>query len=315
MSFTEQVKNELARVQREERSCRAAELLALLRMSGSFVTGARGRWGLEFSTGNSAVARRVLIYLKKDFGFLPSTMVRQGRRLRKKNVYTLVVQPSEDGLAFLDKMGLSPLEGINDGERLQSEEERRAYLAGAFLGGGSVSRPQSDYHLEMVTQSARFAEEIVKIMKTFRMKAKLTDRKNDYIVYIKDGDEVSGFLQIVGASQSYLDFEGVRVVKDMRNRINRQVNCETANLQKTVDAAVRQTYLVQTLMRHRGLSSLPPRLREACDLRLDNPNASLSELASLCGITKSGLAHRFKKLEALVADLEEREPLKRSRGS
>lgn len=315
MSFTEQVKNELARVQREERSCRAAELLALLRMSGSFVTGARGRWGLEFSTGNSAVARRVLIYLKKDFGFLPSTMVRQGRRLRKKNVYTLVVQPSEDGLAFLDKMGLSPLEGINDGERLQSEEERRAYLAGAFLGGGSVSRPQSDYHLEMVTQSARFAEEIVKVMKTFRMKAKLTDRKNDYIVYIKDGDEVSGFLQIVGASQSYLDFEGVRVVKDMRNRINRQVNCETANLQKTVDAAVRQTYLVQTLMRHRGLSSLPPRLREACDLRLDNPNASLSELASLCGITKSGLAHRFKKLEALVADLEEREPLKRSRGS
>ena len=306
MSFTEQVKNELARVQREEKSCRAAELLALLRMSGSFVTGARGRWGLEFSTGNSAVARRVLVYLKKDFGFLPSTMVRQGRRLRKKNVYTLMVQPSEDGLAFLDKMGLSPMEGINDGERLQSEEERRAYLAGAFLGGGSVSRPQSDYHLEMVTQSARFAEEIVKVMKTFRMKAKLTDRKNDYIVYIKDGDEVSGFLQIVGASQSYLDFEGVRVVKDMRNRINRQVNCETANLQKTVDAAV---------MRHRGLSSLPPRLREACDLRLDNPNASLSELASLCGITKSGLAHRFKKLEALVADLEEREPLKRSRGN
>lgn len=315
MSFTEQVKNELARVQREEKSCRAAELLALLRMSGSFVTGARGRWGLEFSTGNSAVARRVLVYLKKDFGFLPSTMVRQGRRLRKKNVYTLMVQPSEDGLAFLDKMGLSPMEGINDGERLQSEEERRAYLAGAFLGGGSVSRPQSDYHLEMVTQSARFAEEIVKVMKTFRMKAKLTDRKNDYIVYIKDGDEVSGFLQIVGASQSYLDFEGVRVVKDMRNRINRQVNCETANLQKTVDAAVRQTYLVQTLMRHRGLSSLPPRLREACDLRLDNPNASLSELASLCGITKSGLAHRFKKLEALVADLEEREPLKRFRGN
>lgn len=315
MSFTEQVKNELARVQRENQSCRAAELLALLRMSGSFVTGSRGRWGLEFSTGNSAVARRVLVYLKKDFGFMPSTMVRQGRRLRKKNVYTLMVQPSEEGLAFLDRMGLSPMEGINDEERLSGEEERRAYLAGAFLGGGSVSRPQSDYHLEMVTQSARFAEEIVKVMKTFRMKAKLTDRKNDYIVYIKDGDEVSGFLQIVGASQSYLDFEAVRVVKDMRNRVNRQVNCETANLQKTVDAAVRQTYLVQTLMRHRGLSSLPPRLREACDLRLDNPNASLSELASLCGITKSGLAHRFKKLEAMVAELEEREPLKRTRGS
>ncbi len=306
MSFTEQVKNELARIVREQKEDRVAELLALLRMSGSFVTGSMGKWGLEFSTGNSAVARRVLVYLKKDFGFTPSTMIRQGRRLRKKNVYTLVVQPSEEGLNFLDRMGLSPLAGVNDVEFLKTPEERRAYLAGAFLGGGSVSRPQSDYHLEMVTQSARFAQQIVQVMASFKLKAKLTDRKNDYIVYIKDGDDVSEFLQIVGASQSYMDFEGVRVVKDMRNRVNRQVNCETANLQKTVDAAVHQTYLVQQLMRHVGLSALPPKLREASELRLDNPNASLSELAKICGITKSGLAHRFKKIEAMVQELQEK---------
>lgn len=306
MSFTEQVKNELARIVREQKEDRVAELLALLRMSGSFVTGSMGKWGLEFSTGNSAVARRVLVYLKKDFGFTPSTMIRQGRRLRKKNVYTLVVQPSEEGLNFLDRMGLSPLAGVNDVEFLKTPEERRAYLAGAFLGGGSVSRPQSDYHLEMVTQSARFAQQIVQVMASFKLKAKLTDRKNDYIVYIKDGDDVSEFLQIVGASQSYMDFEGVRVVKDMRNRVNRQVNCETANLQKTVDAAVHQTYLVQQLMRHVGLSALPPKLREASELRLDHPNASLSELAKICGITKSGLAHRFKKIEAMVQELQEK---------
>lgn len=306
MSFTEQVKNELARIVREQKEDRVAELLALLRMSGSFVTGSMGKWGLEFSTGNSAVARRVLVYLKKDFGFTPSTMIRQGRRLRKKNVYTLVVQPSEEGLNFLDRMGLSPLAGVNDVEFLKTPEERRAYLAGAFLGGGSVSRPQSDYHLEMVTQSSRFAQQIVQVMASFKLKAKLTDRKNDYIVYIKDGDDVSEFLQIVGASQSYMDFEGVRVVKDMRNRVNRQVNCETANLQKTVDAAVHQTYLVQQLMRHVGLSALPPKLREASELRLDHPNASLSELAKICGITKSGLAHRFKKIEAMVQELQEK---------
>ena len=113
MSFTEQVKNELARIPREDAGSRAAELLALLRMSGSFITGAHASWGLEFSTGNSAVARRVLVYLKKDFGFMPSTMVRQGRRLRKKNVYTLLVQPSKEGLHFLDTMGLSPLSGAD----------------------------------------------------------------------------------------------------------------------------------------------------------------------------------------------------------
>ncbi len=304
MSFTEQVKNELARLPRETKESRGAELLALLRMSGSFITGTHGSWGLEFSTGNSAVARRVLVYLKKDFGFLPSTMVRQGRRLRKKNVYTLMVQPSKEGLDFLNTMGLSPLAGIDDMERMETSEERRAYLAGAFLGGGSVSRPQSDYHLEMVTQSSHFAEELVKIMKSFKMKARMTDRKNDYIVYIKDGDDVSGFLQIVGATQSYMDFESVRVVKDMRNRVNRQVNCETANLQKTVDAAVRQTHLVEQLLRRQTLSSLSPKIREACEVRMNNPNASLSELAQICGITKSGLAHRFKKIEAMVEEMQ-----------
>lgn len=307
MSFTEQVKNELARIRRDDKACRTAELLALLRMSGSFITGSRGRWGLEFSTGNSAVARRVLVYLKKDFGFMPSAMVRQGRRLRKKNVYTLVVEPSEMGLSFLDTMGLSPMATVDDSPFLENDEEKRAYLAGAFLGGGSVSRPQSDYHLEMVTQSLRFAEQIVKTMASFKMNARMTDRKNDYIVYIKDGDEVSEFLQIVGASQSYLDFESVRVVKDMRNRVNRQVNCETANLQKTVDAAVHQTHMVQRLLKGKTLSSLSPKIREACEVRLSHPNASLSELAAICGITKSGLAHRFKKIESMVKAMEENE--------
>ena len=202
-------------------------------------------------------------------------------------------------------MGLSPMAGVDDSPFLESSEEKRAYLAGAFLGGGSVSRPQSDYHLEMVTQSLRFAEEIVKTMAFFRMNARMTDRKNDYIVYIKDGDEVSEFLQIVGASQSYLDFESVRVVKDMRNRVNRQVNCETANLQKTVDAAVHQTHMVQRLLQGNTLSSLSPKIREACEVRLSHPNASLSELAAICGITKSGLAHRFKKIESLVQAMEE----------
>ena len=300
MSFTEQVKNELARIPREDAGSRAAELLALLRMSGSFITGAHASWGLEFSTGNSAVARRVLVYLKKDFGFMPPPCYGTGTRLRKKERLHTPRTAGRRKAPFLRYHGPLPTVRRRGYGEARAAEERRAYLAGAFLGGGSVSRPQSDYHLEMVTQSARFAEEIVKAMKSFRLNARLTDRKNDYIVYIKDGDEVSEFLQIVGAAQSYMDFESVRVVKDMRNRVNRQVNCETANLQKTVDAAVRQTHLVQKLLAKESRSSLSPKIREACDLRLAHPNASLSELAEICGITKSGLAHRFKKIEAMV---------------
>lgn len=303
MSFTEQVKNELARVVRPDKESRSGELLALLRMGSAIITGTMGRRGVEFSTGNSAVARRVLVCLKKDFGLMPSAMVRQGRKLRKKNVYTLIVRPSEESLKFLEEMGLDPLMEIHDASRLVTSEQRRSYLAGAFLGGGTVSRPQGDYHLEMVTQSSRFAEELIAVMRSFKMNARMTDRKNDYIVYIKDGDDVSSFLQIVGAANSYMDFESVRVVKDMRNRVNRQVNCETANLQKSVNAAVRQMRDVEKLLQFKLVSELSPSIRAACEARMKNPNASLAELAEICGITKSGLAHRFRKIAVMAEAL------------
>lgn len=310
MSFTENVKNELARLGRPSLGERRAELLALLRMSGSAVTGRSGAWGVEFSTSSSAVARRVLVSLKRDFSLVPSVMVRQGRRLRKKNVYTLAVPPSEAGSRFLTSVGFLPMTGADDAARCVTAEEKRAYLAGAFLGGGSINRPQSDYHLELVTQSYRFAEAIREVMHAFRMNPRLTDRKNDYIVYIKDGDEASSFLQITGAAQSYLEFENVRVMKDMRNQVNRQVNCETANLQKSVNAAVRQMHQIRLILARCDRQSLPKKLAETMDLRMAHPNATLAELSELCGVSKSGLAHRFQKITALADRLggEERKP-------
>ena len=304
MSFTENVKNELARLDRPALEERRAELLALLRMSGSAVTGGSGAWGLEFSTGSSAVARRVLVSLKKDFGLVPSVMVRQGRRLRKKNVYTLAVPPSREGSAFLASIGFLPMGGGDDAERLTAPAEQRAYLAGAFLGGGSISRPQSDYHLELVTQSRLFAESIREVMRAFRMNPRVTDRKNDYIVYIKDGDEAGSFLQITGASQSYMEFETVRVMKDMRNQVNRQVNCETANLQKSVNAAVQQMHQIRTVQACFDSQCLPKTIRETMELRMTHPNATLAELSAICGVSKSGLAHRFQKIRRLADSRE-----------
>lgn len=305
MSFTENVKNELARLVRESLAERRAELLALLRMSGSAVTGGRGAWGVEFSTGSSAVARRVLVSLKKDFGLVPAVMVRQGRKLRKKNVYTLAVPPSPAGTDFLSSIGFLPMGGMEDELVCRTPEEKRAYLAGAFLGGGSINRPQSDYHMEMVTQPYHFAEEIMEFMRSFHMSPRLTDRKNDYIVYIKDGDEASTFLQITGATQSYMEFENVRVMKDMRNKVNRQVNCETANLQKSVNAAVRQTQEIQNIRKVMSDQMLPKKVVETMELRLAHPNATLAELADICGISKSGLAHRFQKISAIAKGLGE----------
>lgn len=304
MSFTENVKNELARLPRSTPGERRAELLALLRMSGSAVTGGSGAWGVEFSTGNSAVARRVLVALKKDFGLVPTVMVRQGRKLRKKNVYTLAVPPSRAGTDFLSSIGFLSMGGMDDVRFCRTAEEKRAYLAGAFLGGGSISRPQSDYHLEMVTQSRHFAEEIREIMHAFRMAPRLTDRKNDYIVYIKDGDEAGSFLQITGAAQSYMEFENVRVMKDMRNQVNRQVNCETANLQKSVNAAVRQMHQIRTVAAFFDRQAISKKLAETMELRMAHPNATLAELSELCGVSRSGLAHRFRKIAALAEQAE-----------
>ena len=304
MSFTETVKNELARLSRETKEERAAELLALLRMSGSVVTGGGGAWGAEFTTGNNAVARRVLVTMKKDFGLVPSVMVRQGWKLRKKNVYTIYVPPQKEGTEFLIAIGFRPMGGPDDTEICKTPEMRRAYLAGAFLGGGSVNRPQGDYHLEMVTQSYRFAKEIMAMMKTFRLNPKITDRKSDYIVYAKEGDAVCRFLQIIGAVQCYMEFETVRVTKDVRNKVNRQTNCDMANEKKSFAARERQMAQIRTVRAHYDLRRLPKSIVETMELREDNPYETLAELSEISGISKSGLAHRFQKLAQLAEEIE-----------
>lgn len=150
--------------------------------------------------------------------------------------------------------------------------------------------------MELVTGNAAFAEKLLKIMRRFRLPAKITDRKGDYLVYIKEGNGVSHFLQYIGAAQAYLTFEEVRVVKEMRNNVNRVVNCETANLQKTVDAAVRQRQAITRIQESGLYQRMSAKLREAAELRMANPEASMSELAAQSGLTKSGLTHRFKKL-------------------
>ena len=194
---------------------------------------------------------------------------------------------------------------MNDDARFTTPDERRGYLSGAFLEGGSVNRPQGDYHLEITTRSPVIAEVIVRMWRHFGVHGRTATRKEDTIVYVKDGEQVARLLQVMGADQAYLQFESTRVIKDVRNRVNRVVNCETANLQKTVDAAVKQVRDIETIQRYRPLHTLPPRLREAAELRLAHPEVPLRELVSeLDGrITKSGLYHRYRKLAALAEEL------------
>lgn len=309
MSFSGDVKNELARVIGENNCCFTAELAALMRMGGTMVIGGNSNLGINFSTENAAVARKVLVLIKRGFELKTEVVVTRGRRLKKNNSYHIRVLPSPVVTGLLSSLGIMSREGINAGKDnglLRKTCCRRAYLRGAFLGGGSVNRPQGDYHLELVTSNQDFAKMLLRIFKSFRLPAKITDRKQDFIVYLKDGDAITSFLRVIGAHHALLDFENVRVVKDMRNQVNRLVNCETANLQKTVNAAVRQVENIKLIAECKEIHKLPKALRETAEVRLSHPEASLQELVELMGgkISKSGINHRLRKLEQLAFSLK-----------
>ena len=308
MSFSVEVKNELARVTGDNECCHVAELASLMRMGGTMLIGGNKSIGVNFTTENPAVARKVLTLIKKGFHLRTEVVVSRGRRLKKTNSYAVRVAPSQAVAQLLIRLGIMQGDSLNisqDTGVLKKACCRRSYLRGAFLGGGSVNKPAGDYHLELVTGNQDFAKTLVRVMRAFRLSARMTDRKNDYIVYLKDGDTIISFLNVIGAHQALMDFESVRVIKDMRNQVNRLVNCETANLQKTVNAALRQVESIQLIARTTGLHNLPAPLREAAEVRLAHPEATLSELVeALDGrISKSGMNHRLRKLEQLAADM------------
>ena len=303
MSFSNDVKNELSRLETNEVCCDKAEVLGVLRMSGAIVI--RGmNIGIHFSTENAALARRVLQILKNNYQVQTEVVITRSRRLKKNNRYQVRVLPAPQVSIAMNELQLLSMESDLKNPLLSKQCCKRAFLRGAFLGGGSISRPSSDYHLEMVTGNEDFARSIIKVMHTFSMKAKLTDRKNDYIVYLKDGESITNFLRVIGAHNSMMELENVRVLKEMRNNVNRRVNCETANLGKVVKAAVRQVNCIKFIDEHMGLSELPQALQDTARLRLEYPDASLNELVEYSGgIGKSGINHRLKKLQEMAVGL------------
>lgn len=303
MSFSSDVKNELARIDATDTAEDKAELLGLLRMSGAIVI--RGQnIGIRFSTENAALARKVLRLLKSNYQVQTEIVISRSRRLKKNNRYTVYVIPSPEVNKALRELQLLSMEGDLKNPLLASNSNKRTYLRGAFLGGGSISRPTSDYHLEMVTSSELFARNIIKVMASFSLKGKLTDRKGGYIVYLKEGESIANFLRVIGASQAMMELENMRIVKEMRNNVNRAVNCETANLNKVVKAAMRQVSCIKYIDKHMGLDNLSEPLQDTARLRLAHPHVSLGDLVEYAGgIGKSGINHRLKKIEAIAIGL------------
>ena len=187
----------------------------------------------------------------------------------------------------------------------QDEQLARLCIREAFIKSGSMNNPNKKYHLQIMFKTKKKALEMQILLENFNIHARIIKKEKEYMLYLKDGEEISEFLALIGANTSVIKFEEVRVIKETRNDINRLVNCETANLNKTISAAVKQIEDIKLIKKKRKFSSLPENLQEIANLRVENPDISLVELGKLLKepIGKSGVNHRLKKLSAIAEDL------------
>jgi DNA-binding protein WhiA len=315
VSFSSTTKNELCRISDENKCCNLAELSALIRVSGSIHLNGKSGLSFRITTENPAIARKAYGLIKGLFDVHAEILVKKNNSLKKNNIYIILVTPEMHAKDILVKTGIlkeHPSGTIGFTNRIQSDIIkkgccRRAYLRGAFLGSGSISNPEKTYHLEFVTNGPEQADEIMKLINSFNLNSKVINRKNNYVVYLKEGDQIIDLLNIIGAHTALLDLENVRIFKEVRNNVNRLVNCETANLNKTVDAAVRQMESIKLIQRKIGLRKLSPALKEIAELRLNYPDVSLKEIGEMLNppLGKSGVNHRLRKIERIADELKD----------
>ena len=311
MSFSAKVKREICRYVEMSSEEALAELSAIMKVSGTLAFSGTGL-SFKMTTENPASARLVFTLLKEHFNIHSKLMVKKSNSLKKNNIYMVVITEEMGVRDLLDKTGiLKDIDGIMnlnyriDQEICSNEQEKKAYIRGAFIGGGSISNPEKTYHLEFVTHSEEYANDLRDLINTFSLNSKVIQRKNSFIVYIKEGEQIVDLLNIIGAHTSLLEVENIRIMKEMRNNVNRLVNCETANLSKTVNAAVRQVESIKLIQEKIGLKRLPENLREVAELRLNYPDESLKELGEMLDppVGKSGINHRLRKIEKIAEEL------------
>lgn len=312
MSFSAKVKSEVCRIGELTREEAKAELSAVMKVSGTLSLGGNKQLSFRVTTENPSIARRIFKLLKQYFNIHTKLLVKKSNSFKKNNIYMVVITEEMGVRSLLKEMGvLSSSEGIISldygipKEFITNEEWKKAYIRGSFLGGGSISNPEKTYHIEFVTHNNDYADELSKLINSYGLGSKVIQRKGSYIVYIKEGEQIVDLLNIIGAHSSLLELENVRIMKEMRNNVNRLVNCETANLSKTVNAAVRQVESIKLIQEEIGLQRLPKNLREIAELRLIYPDESLKELGELLNppVGKSGVNHRLRRIEKIAEEL------------
>lgn len=314
MSFSSEVKEELSKQFSKSRHCEIAELTAIVNFCGQAKKTTCGGYHVVIQTENLTVARKCFTLLEKTFNIKAEITVKRNAFLKKSRTYIVSINHSKDGLRLLQALKLVDYQGVYGGMEqcvsnliIQSNCCKRAFLRGAFLSIGSISDPEKFYHLELATTKEDKAEQIKELMKQLDLDAKIVTRKKYFVVYIKEGNQIVDCLNLMEAHVSLMNFENIRILKDMRNSINRKVNCETANIQKTVSAATKQLDDIKFIRDTIGFSNLPDGLEEIALARLKDPEATLKELGESLDppVGKSGVNHRLRKLKIIAEQIRE----------
>ena len=309
MSFSSECKDELIRIRVKSESHRKAQLSGMTLTAGGIRISKRT--SLFYHTENLNVANHIASMAASLYD-IETVIGEKQVEHRRKPFYEVTLSGRESeqlmhdtGAMVQSESGMKLMRSLPEG-LFEDEEAARAFLRGCFLGSGSCVDPKRGYHLELIFRAGEVAESVSLLLNGFRLSARTSVRKKDrYLVYLKEGDDVSGMLALIGANVAAMQFENVRVEKDMRNYINRTSNCETANLDKQVVASIRQRAAIAKIDRICGLKSLPASLQQAALLRMSHPDATVQELADLAEIQKSGMYHRLDRLMKLAEGLED----------
>lgn len=311
MSFSGKIKEELEERIGTARHCLIAELTAIISLCGSVSVGVTGQYSIRIRTENLVVARKSFTLLEKTFNIRTDIAIRMNRA-KGSVAYFLFVRDHEEALKVLQACKLIDEDGEITEELsvvknivLQEMCCKRAFLRGVFLASGSMSDPEKSYHFEIVCPYMGKAEQIQRIMQCCDLDGKIVRRKKTFVVYLKDAEQIVSILNLMGAHQALMELENIRILKEMRNSVNRQVNCETANINKTVSAAVKQIEDIKFIEEVKGLEYLPDALKDMAITRVTYPEATLKELGSLLTppVGKSGVNHRLRKLSEMAEKL------------
>lgn len=309
MSFSSEVKDELSKHISTARHCQIAEIAAITEMCGEIIED-NGEFVIRISSENETVIRKYFTLLKKTFNICFDNPGGEDLSFKKGGMHSFIIDKSAS------KQILTTLKLLKGDELVISDQLveplliqqlccRRTFIRGAFLASGSISDPNKFYHFEIVCKTMRKAEQLRDIVNSFDVDAKIIQRKRYFVVYIKEGTHIVDILNIMEAHVSLMELENVRILKEMRNSVNRQVNCETANLNKTVEASVKQIKDIEYIRDTIGLNSLSPALCEIAEVRLENPDMNLKDLGMQLStpVGKSGVNHRLRKLGELAENL------------